>query len=192
MQILTIFFIALGLSMDAFAVQLSNGMCYRNFGRRQAVIASFTFGLFQAAMPVIGYFAGYFFSSAISFLDHWIALILLGFIGGSMVWEAVGELRHPEAGCEQKEFTVRVLLVQGVATSIDALAVGITFAFLQVAIVPSVAIIGVVTFVLSFVGVAVGHFFGARFEKPATIVGGAVLILIGVKTLLEHLGVIAL
>lgn len=89
MQILTIFFIALGLSMDAFAVQLSNGMCYRNFGRRQAVIASFTFGLFQAAMPVIGYFAGYFFSSAISFLDHWIALILLGFIGGSMVWEAV-------------------------------------------------------------------------------------------------------
>ena len=187
MRILTIFFIALGLSMDAFAVQLSNGMCYRNFGRRQAVIASFTFGLFQAAMPVIGYFAGYFFSSAISFLDHWIALILLGFIGGSMVWEAVGELRHPEAGCEQKEFTVRVLLVQGVATSIDALAVGISLAVMSFPIVPAAAMIGAVTFVCCLIGALLGKQFGTLLQQKAKIFGGILLILIGLKVFLEHM-----
>ena len=188
-----LFLIGVGLSMDAFAVSVCKGLGMSRLNIRQATIISLFFGGFQALMPLIGWALGTQLADFITPIDHWIAFILLALIGGKMLFDAFRGDDEGEAG-EPKDtrLDLKELLMLAIATSIDALAVGITFAFLQVAIVPSVAIIGVVTFVLSFVGVAVGHFFGARFEKPATIVGGAVLILIGVKTLLEHLGVIAL
>lgn len=132
MGTITLFLLALGLSMDAFAVSISNGMCYRNFHRRQAVASSFAFGLFQMLMPIAGFFAGRTFSDAISSLDHWIALILLGFIGGKMVFDGIQDLRNPEACDPSRSFDGRTLLLQAVATSIDALAVGISFAVMQV------------------------------------------------------------
>ena len=159
---------------------------------RQATVISLFFGGFQALMPLIGWALGSQLADLITPIDHWIAFALLAFVGGKMLWDAFHEDDEQGEEAQDARLDLKELIMLAIATSIDALAVGITFAFLQVAIVPSVAIIGVVTFVLSFVGVAVGHFFGARFEKPATIAGGAVLILIGVKTLLEHLGVIAL
>ena len=183
-----LFLIGVGLSMDAFAVSVCKGLGMSRLNIRQATIISLFFGGFQALMPLIGWALGSQLADLITPIDHWIAFALLAFVGGKMLWDAF----QGEEAEEATELSAGALFMLAIATSIDALAVGITFAFLQVAIVPSVAIIGVVTFVLSFVGVAVGHFFGARFEKPATIVGGAVLILIGVKTLLEHLGVIAL
>ena len=128
MDSVTLFLLACGLAMDAFAVSLSNGLCYHNFRRSQAALSAVTFGIFQAIMPVIGYFAGRFFSEAISSVDHWIAFILLGLIGGHMLLEAIREIRHPEACAEKRPFTLRILLVQAVATSIDALAVGVSFA----------------------------------------------------------------
>ena len=126
MDSVTLFLLACGLAMDAFAVSLSNGLCYHNFRRSQAALSAVTFGIFQAIMPVIGYFAGRFFSEAISSVDHWIAFILLGLIGGHMLLEAIREIRHPEACAEKRPFTLRILLVQAVATSIDALAVGVS------------------------------------------------------------------
>lgn len=193
MGFVELFLIGVGLSMDAFAVSICKGLGMKRLNMEQALVIGLFFGGFQALMPLIGWALGTQLADFITPIDHWIAFILLALIGGKMLFDAFREGDEEEAG-EPKDTKLdfKELLMLAIATSIDALAVGITFAFLQVAIVPSVAIIGVVTFVLSFVGVAVGHFFGARFEKPATIVGGAVLILIGVKTLLEHLGVIAL
>ena len=188
MSLIELFLLAAGLSMDAFAVSVCKGLSMQKMRAKHALVIGLYFGGFQALMPWIGYMLGIRFQGAIKAYDHWIAFILLGIIGFNMVKESMD---NETESCDAS-IDVKTMLILAIATSIDALAVGITFAFLQVAIVPSVAIIGVVTFVLSFVGVAVGHFFGARFEKPATIVGGAVLILIGVKTLLEHLGVIAL
>lgn len=193
MGFVELFLIGVGLSMDAFAVSICKGLGMKRLNMGQALVIGLFFGGFQALMPLIGWALGTQLADFITPIDHWIAFILLALIGGKMLFDAFRGDDEGEAG-EPKDtrLDLKELLMLAIATSIDALAVGITFAFLQVAIVPSVAIIGVVTFVLSFVGVAVGHFFGARFEKPATIVGGAVLILIGVKTLLEHLGVIAL
>ena len=193
MGFVELFLIGVGLSMDAFAVSICKGLGMKRLNMGQALVIGLFFGGFQALMPLIGWALGTQLADFITPIAHWIAFILLALIGGKMLFDAFRGDDEGEAG-EPKDtrLDLKELLMLAIATSIDALAVGITFAFLQVAIVPSVAIIGVVTFVLSFVGVAVGHFFGARFEKPATIVGGAVLILIGVKTLLEHLGVIAL
>lgn len=187
-----LFLIGVGLSTDAFAVSVCKGLGMSRLNIRQATIISLFFGGFQALMPLIGWGLGSQLADLITPIDHWIAFALLAFVGGKMLWDAFHEDDEQGEEAQDARLDLKELIMLAIATSIDALAVGITFAFLQVAIVPSVAIIGVVTFVLSFVGVAVGHFFGARFEKPATIVGGAVLILIGVKTLLEHLGVIAL
>ena len=183
--------LAVGLSMDAFAVSICKGLALQRVSWKECCIAGAWFGGFQALMPLLGYLLGTQFEQFVTSVDHWIAFVLLAFVGGKMLWDAFHE--EDEQGGEAKDakLDLKELLMLAIATSIDALAVGITFAFLQVAIVPSVTIIGVTTFVLSFVGVAVGHFFGARFEKPATIAGGVVLILIGVKTLLEHLGVVA-
>ena len=177
--------------MDAFAVSICKGLGMSRLNMRQAAAISLFFGGFQALMPLVGWALGSQLADLITPIDHWIAFALLAFVGGKMLWDAFHD--DDEQGGEAKDakLDLKELLMLAIATSIDALAVGITFAFLQVAIVPSVTIIGVTTFVLSFIGVAVGHFFGARFEKPATIAGGVVLILIGVKTLLEHLGVIA-
>ena len=191
MGFVELFLIGVGLSMDAFAVSICKGLGMSRLNMRQAAVIALFFGGFQALMPLIGWALGSQLAELITPIDHWIAFALLAFGGGKMLWDAFHE--DDEQGGEAKDakLDLKELLMLAIATSIDALAVGITFAFLQVAIVPSVTIIGVTTFLLSFVGVAVGHFFGARFEKPATIAGGVVLILIGVKILLEHLGVVA-
>lgn len=186
-----LFLIGVGLSMDAFAVSICKGLGMSRLNMRQAAVISLFFGGFQALMPLIGWALGSQLTDFITPIDHWIAFGLLAFVGGKMLWDAFHEDDEDEGVQTDEKLDLKELLMLAIATSIDALAVGITFAFLQVAIVPSIAIIGLTTFVISFAGVAVGHFFGARFEKPATIVGGVVLILIGVKILLEHLGVIA-
>ena len=187
-----VFLIGVGLSMDAFAVAVCKGLCMKRLDARQTVVIALFFGGFQALMPLAGWALGTQFESYITAVDHWIAFALLALIGGKMFWEAFHDDGEEEA-CPAEGFRLdlKELTMLAVATSIDALAVGITFAFLQVEIVPSVATIGVTTFALSALGVALGHFFGARFEKPASIAGGVVLILIGCKILLEHLGVIA-
>ena len=186
-----LFLIGVGLSMDAFAVSICKGLGMSRLNMRQAAVISLFFGGFQALMPLIGWALGSQLTDFITPIDHWIAFGLLAFVGGKMLWDAFHEDDEAEGAQTDEKLDLKELLMLAIATSIDALAVGITFAFLQVAIVPSITIIGLTTFVISFAGVAVGHFFGARFEKPATIVGGVVLILIGVKILLEHLGVIA-
>lgn len=186
-----LFLIGVGLSMDAFAVSICKGLGMSRLNMRQAAVISLFFGGFQALMPLIGWALGSQLTDFITPIDHWIAFGLLAFVGGKMLWDAFHEDDEAEGVQTDEKLDLKELLMLAIATSIDALAVGITFAFLQVAIVPSITIIGLTTFVISFAGVAVGHFFGARFEKPATIVGGVVLILIGVKILLEHLGVIA-
>ena len=176
--------------MDAFAVSICKGLGMSRLNMRQAAVISLFFGGFQALMPLIGWALGSQLTDFITPIDHWIAFGLLAFVGGKMLWDAFYEDDEDEGVQTDEKLDLKELLMLAIATSIDALAVGITFAFLQVAIVPSIAIIGLTTFVISFAGVAVGHFFGARFEKPATIVGGVVLILIGVKILLEHLGIL--
>ena len=191
MGFVELFLIGVGLSMDAFAVSICKGLGMSRLNMRQAAVIALFFGGFQALMPLIGWALGSQLAELITPIDHWIAFALLAFVGGKMLWDAFHEEDEQEGDAKDTKLDLKELLMLAIATSIDALAVGITFAFLQVAIVPSVTIIGVTTFVLSFVGVAVGHFFGARFEKPATIAGGVVLILIGVKILLEHLGGVA-
>ena len=186
-----LFLIGVGLSMDAFVVSICKGLGMSRLNMRQAAVISLFFGGFQAFMPLIGWALGSQLTDFITPIDHWIAFGLLAFVGGKMLWDAFHEDDEDEGVQTDEKLDLKELLMLAIATSIDALAVGITFAFLQVAIVPSITIIGLTTFIISFAGVAVGHFFGARFEKPATIVGGVVLILIGVKILLEHLGVIA-
>ena len=186
-----LFLIGVGLSMDAFVVSICKGLGMSRLNMRQAAVISLFFGGFQAFMPLIGWALGSQLTDFITPIDHWIAFGLLAFVGGKMLWDAFHEDDEDEGVQTDEKLDLKELLMLAIATSIDALAVGITFACLQVAIVPSITIIGLTTFVISFAGVAVGRFFGARFEKPATIVGGVVLILIGVKILLEHLGVIA-
>lgn len=192
MGIAELLLIAVGLSMDAFAVAVCRGLGMRRLNLRTAVVLALFFGFFQAFMPLIGWALGSQFMQLISPVDHWVAFVLLAFIGGKMLWEAFREGGEDSCGCEDtSRVDLREFLVLAVATSIDALAAGISFAALAVDIVPAVTLIGVVTFGLSLAGVAVGHFFGARWEKPASVVGGVVLVLLGVKILLEHLGVLA-
>jgi len=183
-----LFLIAVGLSMDAFAVSVCKGLGMQRLNMGQAVVIALFFGGFQALMPVIGWAVGAQFAHFVSTYAHWIAFALLAFVGGKMLWDAFHEDEGEDAGPFKLE--LGDLLMLAIATSIDALAVGVSFAFLDVAIAPSAALIGVTTFVLSLVGVAVGHQFGSRWEKPATIVGGIVLILIGVKVMLEGLGIL--
>lgn len=187
MGILTLFFLALGLAMDALAVSISNGMCYRGCSGRQAAAAAATFGIFQAVMPALGYAGGRMFSHAISSLDHWIALILLGAIGGNMVFEAVRSLGTEEESRGQKQrFSFRILLVQAVATSIDALAVGVSFALMQTNIALASVTIGVVTFVCCLLGGALGNRFGLLLGQRARLFGGLALMAIGLNIFVEH------
>lgn len=179
--------IAAGLAMDAFAVSVCTGMPMKKATVRKAVIVGLYFGAFQAAMPLIGYLAGSRFAESISAYDHWIAFVLLAFIGGKMLLEG---LKKPEkCGEESAEpsLGLRRMLPFAVATSIDALAVGVSFAFLNVEIVPAVVCIGAVTLILSAAGVKIGHVFGLRFKSKAELIGGAILILMGLKILIEHL-----
>lgn len=187
MDLVTLFILALGLSMDAFAVSVSNSMCYTQLRRRDAVLTSFSFGTFQGLMPVAGYFAGRAFAEAVSAFDHWIAFVLLGAIGGKMIADAVRELRAPQACPVRRTFSVRLMLVQAFATSIDALAVGVSLAALEGNILSAACFIACVTFVCCLAGHLLGRRFGAWLDGKAEILGGVILIGIGVKILAEHL-----
>lgn len=187
MGLFELILIAIGLSMDAFAVSICKGLNMRRMNYRHAGIIALFFGAFQALMPTAGWLLGKQFESYITSIDHWIAFVLLGFIGVNMIREALGE-EEEDCECPREHLDLKELFMLAIATSIDALAVGITFAFLQVKILPAVCLIGTTTFIISFAGVGIGHQFGRRYEKKAEIVGGVILVFIGLKILLEHLG----
>ncbi len=183
-------FLAVGLSMDAFAVSLCKGLTLSRADGRSMLTCGVWFGSFQALMPLIGFWIGSSFAGAIEAVDHWVAFALLGIIGVNMLTEAFS--KEPSAPENAGDFAPKTMLILAVATSIDALAVGISLAMAgSVRIRTAVVLIGATTFVLSAVGVKIGSVFGDRFEKKAQIAGGLILILLGVKILLEHLGVIA-
>ena len=181
----SVFLIALGVSADAFAVALGKGLHMRRLDYRHTLVIALTFGLFQAVMPLIGWLLGTQLEQYITVFDHWIAFGLLAIIGGKMLWDAFRGGEDEEK--DDDRLRLRQLLLLAVATSIDALAVGISFAFLAVPIVESVVIIGVTTTVLTFAGVLLGHRVGLRWRGPAEIVGGVILILIGTRILFDHL-----
>lgn len=188
----TLLLMGAGLSMDAFAVSICKGLSMRKVNKKQCLVIGLFFGGFQALMPFIGWLLGSRFEQYITSIDHWIAFILLGFIGGKMVVEAIREKDEAvEVGKMDPPLDLKEMFILAIATSIDALAVGITFAFLQVPIVEAISIIGITTFVISVIGVYVGNFFGNRYKKKAELAGGIILILIGLKILLEHLGILA-
>ena len=179
---------AVALSMDAFAVSTCKGLNMRKMNWRQALVIGLFFGGFQAIMPLLGWMLGKQFESLITSVDHWVVFALLALIGGKMVYDALKG--GDEEGCEpETKLDIRQMIGLSFATSVDALAVGISFAFLKVQILPSVVCIGVTTCLLSILGVAIGQRFGAKYQSKATLAGGIVLILLGVKILLEHLGV---
>ena len=184
MGLIELFLIAVGLSMDAFAVSVCKGLAMPKCTFKKAAIVGLWFGGFQALMPAIGYILGAQFQEAIASIDHWIAFVLLALIGGNMIHEALdNDEEEADASLD-----VKTMFLLAVATSIDALAIGITFAFLKVSIIPAVCFIGIVTFIISFAGVKIGNVFGVRYKNKAEIVGGVILILLGLKILLEHLG----
>ena len=182
--------LAVGLSMDAFAVSICKGLSMKKAGIKEGAICGAWFGGFQALMPLIGFFLGTLFAEAIEAFDHWVAFGLLGIIGINMLKEAFSKEEECEScGCD---LSAKNMLVMAIATSIDALAVGISLAMAgNVNIWVAIALIGVITFTLSGVGVKIGNVFGSRFEKKAQIAGGCILILLGLKILLEHLGILA-
>ena len=177
--------------MDAFAVSVCKGLGMRKLNKKQALIIGLYFGGFQALMPFVGWLLGSQFQKYITSIDHWIAFILLGFIGGKMMIEAVREWNEEEVvDVMDAPIDHKNMLVLAVATSIDALAVGITFAFLGTPIVEAITIIGITTMVISIAGVVVGNFFGSRYKSKAEFIGGLILVLLGLKILLEHLGIL--
>ena len=184
MGLLELFLVAVGLSMDAFAVAVCKGLALRKVNVGQMALVGLWFGGFQALMPLIGYFVGAQFREQITFIDHWIAFGLLAIIGGNMIRESLSK----EEECPDASLSVKAMLPMAIATSIDALAVGVSFAFLSVNIGAAVSFIGVITFVLSMVGVKAGSLFGAKYKSKAELAGGVILILMGLKILLEHLG----
>ena len=186
MGLLELFVIAVGLSMDAFAVSICKGLSVRELKPKHALTVGVYFGGFQMLMPFIGFALGVRFQSFITSIDHWIAFVLLGLIGANMIRES----REQDEENLSDSFSFGTMLPLAVATSIDALAVGVTFAFLQVSILPAVCFIGATTFVLSCIGIRIGHVFGLKYKSRAELFGGAVLILMGTKILLEHLGVL--
>ena len=192
MSFIELFLIGVGLSMDAFAAAICQGLSMTRIKWGHALTVGLYFGGFQALMPFIGWMLGSQFADRIQQYDHWIAFILLVLIGGNMIREA---LSGDEEDAAQAETNLRLdhkkLFLMAIATSIDALAIGVTFAFLETAILPAIGIIGCTTFCISVAGVVVGCWFGARYKKRAEITGGAILVLLGIKILLEHLGILA-
>lgn len=187
MGIVELFLIAVGLSMDAFAVSVCKGLSVRQLKPKHYIITGVWFGGFQALMPAIGYLLGSTFESYITSFDHWVAFVLLLLIGANMIKEGISKDDEEV----NDSFSFKSMLVLAVATSIDALAVGITFALLpDVNIIAAVLFIGVITFVLSSIGLKIGNIFGLKYKSKAEIAGGIILILIGTKILLEHLGII--
>lgn len=185
MSLAELFIIAVGLSMDAFAVSVCKGLAMSRMNWKHAGIIGLYFGGFQALMPLLGYLLGVNFKEAIASVDHWIAFALLSAIGFNMVREALS--KEEEDDCSTDDIGVQVMIMLAVATSIDALAVGVTFAFLNVQIVPAVSFIGITTFVLSIAGVKIGNVFGTRYKSKAELAGGLILIGMGIKILVEHL-----
>lgn len=186
MGFLELFLIAVGLSMDAFAVAICKGLSVRKLKFSHMLITGAYFGVFQAVMPLIGYYLGQTFESYITSFDHWMAFVLLSLIGANMIRESFSK----EEEEQNASFSFKTMLPLAVATSIDALAVGVTFGLMQgVNIFSAVGLIGVTTFVFSFVGVKIGNVFGSKYKSKAELAGGIILILMGIKILLEHLGV---
>lgn len=186
MGIIELFILAVGLSMDAFAVSVCKGLSLGKIKIKHMCIAGLWFGGFQALMPLIGYLLGSNFSELVAKYDHWIAFVLLALIGGNMINEALGK----EEDSMDNSMGFKAMLLLAIATSIDALAVGATFAFLDVSIVPAISFIGVVTFVLSAIGVKAGSLFGYKYKSKAELCGGIILILLGIKILLEGIGIL--
>ena len=186
MGAIEILLISIGLAMDAFAVSVCKGLAMKKMSWKKAIIIGLYFGIFQAVMPVIGYFLGTTFERFITNVDHWVAFILLVGIGINMVKEAFDK----ESENRNDNVDVKTMLVLSIATSIDALAIGITFACLKIRIVMPVITIGLITFIISVIGVKIGNRFGDKYEKKAEIMGGVILILLGIKILLERLGII--
>ena len=200
MTFVELLLIAIGLSMDAFSVSVCKGLTTKRFSWLMALICGLWFGLFQALMPIIGYFLGAQFQELIEAYDHWIAFGLLALIGANMIGEAVRRVEEDNATMgaksgERRETSsaldFKTMFLLAIATSIDALAVGVSFACIQVKLWSSVIIIGITTFLFSVLGVKIGNVFGSKYEKSASIIGGIILILIGLKILLEHLGIIS-
>lgn len=194
MGFVELFMIAIGLSMDAFAVAICKGLNMKKVNYKNTVIIALFFGVFQGVMPLIGWLLGRNFEQYITSIDHWIAFVLLAFIGGNMIREGLkGDDEVSEEALTTLEYSEKLdlkeLTVMAIATSIDALAIGITFAFLKVSIVPAVTLIGITTFIISLGGVFIGNYFGVKYKNKAEIAGGVILILIGTKILLSHLGI---
>lgn len=187
MGIFEILLVGIGLAMDAFAVSICKGLSMKKMNWKNAVIIALYFGIFQALMPLIGYFLGMTFESIVTSFDHWVAFALLTLIGGGMIKESFDD--EDEKKNDKVDFKTMVVLA--LATSIDALAVGITFAFLDVNIVLAVSIIGIITFIISIFGVKIGNRFGDKYQNKAELMGGIILVLLGFKILLEHLGIIS-
>ena len=186
MGAIEILLISIGLAMDAFAVSVCKGLAMKKMSWKKAIIIGLYFGIFQAVMPVIGYFLGTTFERFITYVDHWVAFILLVGIGINMVKEAFDK----ESENRNDNVDMKTMLVLSIATSIDALAIGITFECLKIHIVMPVITIGLITFIISVIGVKIGNQFGDKYWKKAEIMGGVILILLGIKILLEHLGII--
>lgn len=189
MGFIELLLVGLGLSMDAFAVAVCKGLNMVKINKKNMFFIALTFGFFQGFMPFLGYLLGNSFEQYITSIDHWIAFVLLGLIGLNMIKESF-EKDEECSGCENDVLDIKELLMMGIATSIDALAVGITFAFLKVDILQATLTIGITTFILSMIGVYIGNQFGSRFKNKAELAGGCILILIGLKILLEHLNIL--
>jgi putative Mn2+ efflux pump MntP len=185
MGLLEIVLIAFGLSMDAFAVSVTLGLSVRKTTARQILIPGVYFGFFQALMPVIGYFAGFYFANTVQKFEHWISFALLGFIGGKMIKDSLSKETEEEQ-TNENAFQFVKMFILAIATSIDALAVGVTFAFYKVNIVTAAIIIGLITFFISMCGVKIGNIFGIRYKSKAEFAGGTILILLGIKFVIEH------
>lgn len=191
LMFIELFLLGIGLAMDAFAVSVCKGLGMRRLNKKQTFIIGLYFGGFQALMPLVGWLLGSQFQKYITRIDHWIAFILLGFIGGKMMIEAIREWNEEETvDVINAPLDHKNMLVLAVATSIDALAVGITFAFLDTPIIEAITIIGITTMVISIIGIVVGNFFGSRYKSKAELIGGLILVLLGLKILLEHLGIL--
>lgn len=184
MSLWELLIIAIGLSMDAFAVSICKGLSMKKMNWKYAVLTGIYFGGFQALMPLIGYLLGIQFQNKITSIDHWIAFVLLSIIGLNMIKKS-----REESESLNDSFDIKTMLLLAIATSIDALAIGVTFAFLQVSIIPAVSFIGITTFILSVLGTKIGNVFGMKFKSKAEFAGGVILVLMGMKILLQHLGI---
>lgn len=184
MSIIEIALIGVGLAMDAFAVSICKGLAMRRMNYKKAIIIAAFFGVFQALMPALGYVLGTTFANKIAAIDHWITFILLALIGANMIKEA---LSSDDDECQDDSLRLGDLIMLSIATSIDALAVGITFAFFNVSLLLSVSMIGIITFIICVIGVKVGNVFGEKYKSKAELAGGLILIVMGAKILIDHL-----